>query len=382
MTDFRPPASTLRELERIIGGFNHFDEAVTPADVAGVLTDITESRVERNVPFLKAAGLVERCDGGIESTSLGRRLGKAATLDIGSERQTHWRKVIETTEVLSEQLSTLREEGPMEREAFASAIHEAAEVGASQSTRRGCDALVEAFLTSDLVEKNGDGRLRVSPHVADEPTRGGRGGGEAKSTGDPPPTAEWPPADTQQFEPPSTESDDSSGETQAPTPASSESGPSRLWGGSEAEEEAEPSGEGDEPAGSQAHDSGPPESGRPDSGPPGSEAPPAAGADGAGAPDENAFDENASVEGHDDWKEVGERIRSWSSRQPTDGASEPVDVTVQTGANGDAPVTLNVNLQIDETTDPEVVDAVLRSIREHLLQKGRQGGERPPADRP
>ncbi|MGB3478363.1 MAG: hypothetical protein WBB67_04300 [bacterium] len=163
----RVPGSSLSEVKKIIMGYAHQDDAVDLEKIAK-LTKVSTTSVSRNNGFLMQIGIIE---GGKtkKCTEIGKAIGRALEVNLPNEVKKNWQKIIETSEFLSNLVSTVRmqQNNRMSVDDFLAHVLYAAGVVKNQFTMTGAKTILDILLEAELLNEI-DGQLEVAKPATEE----------------------------------------------------------------------------------------------------------------------------------------------------------------------------------------------------------------------
>lgn len=164
--DFKLPASSLEEIEKIVHSYYKLNKPSSNDDV-GKLAGLTKETVSRNNGFLVSVGVIK---GGNkkEITDLGQKLGHALDHGEDDEVRKFWKEAIADSSFLGSQLTAVRIQKGISKEELPGKILYNSGATNNQYSKTGANAV------TDLLEKTGliideDGTFFVSKGTSPRP---------------------------------------------------------------------------------------------------------------------------------------------------------------------------------------------------------------------
>ena len=158
---FPLPASSYKELVKIIQGYGKFGTDASLADIAQ-LTAIGETTVSGNNRFLLAVGIIQ---GGKRKsiTSTGRELANALEHDLPSEIAAKWRAVVEVSDFLQKIVAAVRIRKGMDEASLETHVAYSAGQPKTPVVSTGAGTVVEILKNSGLLREEGGNLVATAP---------------------------------------------------------------------------------------------------------------------------------------------------------------------------------------------------------------------------
>ena len=162
---FKLPGSSLEALEKIIQGYANISEK-DDLDALAKLLSMNKNVVSNSNGFLVETNIVS---GGKQKTitELGRKLGRALQHNHVEDTERLYREVVNSTEFLATQVTTVRLKNGMSKDDLATHILYVSGQKDTKQYRTGARTVADVLIKSGLIEEN-DGLIYVSTPTTPE----------------------------------------------------------------------------------------------------------------------------------------------------------------------------------------------------------------------